>query len=268
MIARGSSPFGYGYTPITEIEGANASMLMDFGILRLRPGEEWEDEEEKERAFLLMTGSVRVGWGERSKTITRDSLLDQGPWVLHVPPGVAVALEASANAELAVQKVRHDGTFEACLYGPEDCRSERFGEGTMQGTATRVVRTVFDAASAPYSNMVLGEVVNYPGKWSSYPPHHHPQPEVYHYRFSPRGGYGYSEHGEEVFKVHDGDTALIAPRVTHPQTAAPGYAMYYIWMIPHLEDARFGPDSREFVPEHLWLTKPHAAIWPEKEGKR
>jgi 5-deoxy-glucuronate isomerase len=35
--------------------------------------------------------------------------------------------------------------------------------------------------------------------------------------------------------------------------AAPGYAMHYVWMIPHLADARFGPDSRQFVAEHSWL---------------
>jgi 5-deoxy-glucuronate isomerase len=267
MIVRGRTPFDHGYTPITEIDGQNASMLMDFGILCLRSGERWEDSDGKERGFLLMSGELHIAWDDREGDITRASLLDEGPWVLHVPPGTRVTFRASADCELAVQKVPHDGSFEPRLYAPGDCRSERFGEGTMQGTATRTVRTVFDAASAPYSNMVLGEVVNHPGKWSSYPPHHHPQPEVYHYRFFPRGGYGYSEHGEQVFKVHDGDTALIAPRVTHPQTAAPGYAMYYIWMIPHLADARFGPDSREFVPEHRWLTKPDAVIWPEKEER-
>ena len=38
--------------------------------------------------------------------------------------------------------------------------------------------------------MVLGEVLNLPGKWSSYPPHHHPQPEVYFYRFDYPDGFG------------------------------------------------------------------------------
>ena len=41
MIVRGRTPFEYGYTPITEIDGRNASMLMDFGILCLRAGERW-----------------------------------------------------------------------------------------------------------------------------------------------------------------------------------------------------------------------------------
>lgn len=157
-----------------------------------------------------------------------------------------------------LQGVPNDQAFDARLYAPADCRSEVFGAGTMQETSTRLVRTFFDAASAPHSQMVLGEVVNHPGKWSSYPPHHHPQPEVYHYRFVPSGGFGYCEQGDEVFLVRDGDTALIAPGVVHPQVAAPGYAMYYVWMIPHLEKARFGPDSREFVDQHRWVMDPAA----------
>ena len=46
--------------------------------------------------------------------------------------------------------------------------------------------------------MIVGETINPPGNWSSYPPHKHdrlvpgvevPLEEVYHYRFSPAGGF-------------------------------------------------------------------------------
>ena len=45
-------------------------------------------------------------------------------------------------------------------------------------TAQRQVNTIFDYDTAPYSNMVLGEVINDRGNWSGYLPHYHPQPEV------------------------------------------------------------------------------------------
>jgi 5-deoxy-glucuronate isomerase len=116
--------------------------------------------------------------------------------------------------------------------------------------------------------MVLGEVINHPGKWSSYPPHDHPQPEVYHYRFFPSHGFGHAEKENEVFKVFNCDSYAIPPGVTHSQCAAPGYAMYYIWMIPHLPNDRFGPDSRIFRNEHTWVMDGSAPIWPDAKVEK
>ena len=56
---------------------------------------------------------------------------------------------------------------------------------------------------------MLGEVVTLPGGWSSYPPHHHPQPEIYHYRFTHPQGFGHAELGDDVFKVRHYDTIRI-----------------------------------------------------------
>ena len=51
--------------------------------------------------------------------------------------------------------------------------------------------------------MVLGEVVNLPGKWSSYPPHHHPQPECYFYRFDKPMGFGAGWGNGEIYETSD-----------------------------------------------------------------
>lgn len=268
MIIRGNrKPFEHGYTAITEIDGAHREVLMDFGLLILDAGETVTSDEDRERAYLLMNGRVRFSWGEgQSKEIERHSLLDESPHALHVPAGAHVEITAiGPNVELAVQKVINPRRFAPRLWSPGEYRSDRFGEGTLQDTSTRAVRTIFDAATAPESGMVLGEVINYPGKWSSYPPHDHAQPEVYHYRFFPEHGFGHAEREDEVFKVWSYDTYAIPPHLTHSQCAAPGYAMYYIWMIPHLPNDRFGPDSRVFREEHRWVMDPSAPIWPDAD---
>ncbi|MGN1008127.1 MAG: 5-deoxy-glucuronate isomerase, partial [Butyricicoccus sp.] len=47
----------------------------------------------------------------------------------------------------------------------------------------------------------------------------------------------------------------------HPQVAAPGYAMYYLWIIRHLEGNPYlGPD---FDPQYLWVEQPGAKYWPD-----
>ena len=112
------------------------------------------------------------------------------------------------------------------------------GKGQLGETSLRTVRTIFDLSNAPDSNLVLGEVVHIPGRWSSYPPHHHPQPELYFYKFIPEQGFGYSEIGGNVYKVKNNDTSIIISG-DHPQVCAPGYAMYYIWAIRHLENNPF-----------------------------
>ena len=271
LIRAEAEPFQVGYTSITTLDGVHREMMTDFGILRVAGGRPYSSSVQRERAFLLLDGAVRLEWSWNGTNgaigISRHTLLDEAPTVLHLPAGAHVTVHAAdAAAELAVQGVLNPKQFPPRLWRPGEYRDERFGAGTMQDTSTRIVRTFFDAATAPESEMVLGEVVNFPGKWSSYPPHHHAQPEVYHFRFFPDQGFGFSEQGEEVFKVHSRDTVTIPPHVVHPQTAAPGYAMYYIWMIPHLPDDRFGPDSRIFAPEHEWVMDPAAPIWTEGRG--
>ena len=275
IVQRNQEPFPRGYTAVTEIDGAHSDMLMDFGILKLGEGESWSSSDTKERAFLLMTGSIRLEWGgaagaetaaAESAEISRRSLLDEEPTALHVPSGVLVTVTSIAGeSEIAIQAVPNEKHFAPRLWKPGEYRSDRFGEGTLQDTSTRNVRTIFDAATAPESEMVLGEVINFPGKWSSYPPHDHAMPEVYHYRFFPEQGFGHAEQEDQVFKVKNFDSYAIPPHVTHSQCAAPGYAMYYIWMIPHLPDDRFGPDSRIFRADHTWVMDGDAPIWPDAD---
>ncbi len=105
MIAHHEGPFDNGYTAITEIDGRHSSMLMDFGILRLGPDDSWDDR-----------GEIKVGWGATTREVARESLLYEGPWVLHVPPGVAVTLRASTDSEVAVHKNMLKGMLEPRLY--------------------------------------------------------------------------------------------------------------------------------------------------------
>ena len=63
-------------------------------------------------------------------------------------------------------------------------------------------------------------------------------------------------------KLRQNDTVKILNSVTHPQITAPGYAMYYLWVIRHLDGNPYITPT--FVPEHLWVTDPNAKIWPDK----
>mgnify|MGYP003056721503 FL=1 len=111
---------------------------------------------------------------------------------------------------------------------------------------------VFYYENAPYSNLVLGEVFHKPGCWTSYPPHYHPQPEVYYYEFDKPQGFGVGFNGDDCYKVGDKGCLCITPMHTHQQAAAPGYKMCYVWMIRHLDGDPWRK-TRIDAQEHTWL---------------
>jgi 5-deoxy-glucuronate isomerase len=62
-----------------------------------------------------------------------------------------------------------------------------------------------------------------------------------------------------VFKVGDRDTVCIKPGLDHAQCAAPGYGMYYSWVIRHLPGDPY--TVPEFAKEHAWTMDKGAAFW-------
>ena len=255
----------YGYTSITKENDFSENMLMDIDIYRGKKDEKLEVlEPEKEVAVLLLEGEVEFQWEEHKLLAKRENVFDFEPYALHVCSHTKIVLEFHEDSEVLIQKASNNRAFSSKMYTPDQCVENIFGETGMQGTAKRLVRDIFNYDNAPYSNMVLGEVITLPGKWSSYPPHSHEQPEVYFYKFTKKQGFGAGYVGEQVYLIKHNSALLIKGGVTHPQTAAPGYGMYYCWMIRHLEQ---NPrTSREYDKEHLWLLEEDQTIWePKKE---
>ena len=236
----------------------DAEVGMDVGVLALDAGESYSfSEPDKEIAALLLQGDCEFGWIGNAEKASRPNSFAHDPWCLHVPKGVAIEIKAISHCELYIQMARNDNAFEAKLYRPEDTLIQHAGaNGELMGCMRREIKTLFDYENAPYSNMVLGEVLNFPGKWSSYPPHHHPQPEVYLHRFDYPDGFGASFADGEIYKSKHNGLTIIRDGF-HSQTAAPGYAMMYVWGIRHLPGNPW-EKTRIDDPEHAWLWKPDA----------
>lgn len=209
-------------------------------------------------AAILMTGagtvivSPRRGEELPPVQVARRDLFGEPPHSFLLPRGAGMRLAAGEDGlELVLCSVPGQGAAAPLQIKPAAVRSEERGEGQLEGTFHRQVRTVADSSNAKGWGLVFGEVVNRPGRWSSYPPHHHPQPEVYYYRFDKPQGYGHAEIGEQVVKVRSHDLTLMRAGEDHAQVSAPGYAMYYLWVIRNLKDQAY--DTPEFTEEHKWL---------------
>lgn len=254
----------HGFHPLASRDSA---MLMDVGVQVMKPGDKAAFYNViMETAFVILTGEVKIYWEAHEEIMKRESLFEESPYCLHVSRNTRVTIEAIRASEILIQQTDNDWRFTPVFYRPDDVQTDVFGRGMWNGTAEHTVRTIFDFDNAPYSNMVNGEVVNSPGCWSSYLPYHHPQPKVCFYKFDKPQGFGAAFIGDTVYKSMHNGVAEISDGI-HPQVAAPGYAMWYSWMIRHLPDNPWDRTRRIGLEEHKWLLAPDASdkISPKTE---
>lgn len=211
-------------------------MMMDFGLQHIPEKADFKlHSETEEIAVLLLKGEGWINLEGDSIPYRRESWLEENPLTIHAPKGVKISIQAYKPSEFAIVKTINPEVFTPHVYLPEDIAIDHRGKGILNDACYRIVRTVFDRTNTPEeAKLVLGEVVNFPGRWSSYPPHHHKQPEFYYYQFSPEWGYGHGELGETVYKIRHHDVLRITGNRDHAQTTAPGICMYYLWAIRHL----------------------------------
>src|SRR5688572_7013246 len=174
--------FGAGFTPITTLAENNPSAIA-LGVFRVRAGERLRLSVERETAWLLMDGEASGDVDGEQFGFSRGSLFDEAPSCVHAAAGSAVIIEARRDTEWTVYECANQRRFGARVFTPDQVPNEHRGKGLLDDRALRYVRTIFDGRNSPPEvELVLGEVVTFPGGWSSYPPHHHAQPEIYHYR--------------------------------------------------------------------------------------
>lgn len=242
---------------LCEQGGKHAEMFMTIKVKKFADGEKYTvSSATDESAFLILRGRAEISWDGCSETMARKNPFEKTPYCLHVCRGTPVTVTACEDGtEILIEQTENEKEFPPVFYKPEDILYQEFGKGQWGGAGHRICSTVFDYDNAPYSNMVLGEVFNQPGKWSSYPPHHHPQPEVYYYQFDKPQGFGACFVGDNVYKSTEGSAAYVTDGNDHQQVVAPGYEMCYVWMVRHIEGDPWLKTSRFYAAEHEWLTK-------------
>jgi len=238
---------------VTRVYGKTASMLQNITVFKIKNGETLELlEPGMESAILLLSGEIDYLYEDKCERAERAGVFAAPPVCLHVPKDVAVAVKAYKDSEILVQSTYNDRDFPCKLYRKEDIKSFVSCEGRWDNTAVRDVADIINIRNAPYSNMVIGEVYARQGRWWSYIPHNHPQPEVYYYKFARPEGFGACFIGEKAYTIKDGSAGLFDGGYTHAQVTAPGYPMYCCWMIRHLEGAPWD-NTRTDDPRYTWL---------------
>jgi 5-deoxy-glucuronate isomerase len=234
--------------------------LIDLHLVQLSQGERESLSEDVEMCAIVLSGAVDV-------TIDRESfgtaaragdVFESAGDAAYVPPGQALELIAQRDAVVAIAAApladRPAGV--ARLIPPAEQHVRTAGTGNW----SRSIRTIL-GPDDDAGRLLLGETINPPGNWSSYPPHKHDRhappaevalEEVYYYRFEPDAGFGvqviYDDRDRRAQIVGDGDAVAI-PSGYHPVVAAPGYSLYYLWVMAG-EGRELAPF---FDPRHAWV---------------
>jgi 5-deoxy-glucuronate isomerase len=237
------------------------SAYIGLGLARLEGGEEvalGEGGGALEATAVVLAGELEVlGGARRERVARRGTVFDTAGDAVYVPLGERTVLRALRPAEVVV--VTAPAAFR--------CGGPRVIPAGAQQAAVvgrdsfeRTVRTILGPVDEA-SRLLVGETLNLPGRWSSYPPHKHDRPdgeaeaaleEVYFYKVRPPGGFGvqvrYTDEGHEATVVGEGSVAVIRSGY-HPVVAAPGYALYYLWVLAG-EERRMAP---RLDPHHAWV---------------
>jgi 5-deoxy-glucuronate isomerase len=234
--------------------------LIDLRLARLAAGDAWAERNPGERLAVALDGTVEASVDGRAfgPVGGREDVFDGLGEAVYVPPGAELVLAASAPATVAIASAPVDGRTPgaARVIRAADQHVATAGAGNWQ----RTIRTIL-GPGADAERLIVGETVNPPGNWSSYPPHKHDRQappeevaleEVYFYRLRPAGGFAvqllYDGDEERAVIVRNGDAVTI-PSGYHPVVAAAGYELYYLWVL-----AGEGRDLVPFYdPEHAWV---------------
>ena len=260
LIIRSDGPARLGLREIVRRNGPNADLLMDFGILPLRlaarghRGAPTRRRFSSSRAAWSLSGRVRDRrTGERSaaRTHCAGASLTSRPRCFTCP-------RSAASSSPPGPKGRRWRSCERTIRAPSHrgCTSRRTAGASS--VARERWRKRAHAPCAPCSTTRTHLMpLSCSAKWSL-PRGAGPairrigidNRRLYHYRFFPIQGFGLAAIGEDGVVIRNEDTVLIRDGAIHPHAAAPGDALWYIWVIRHLEGDRYGVPT--FAPEHAW----------------
>ncbi|TYP53245.1 5-deoxy-glucuronate isomerase [Thermosediminibacter litoriperuensis] len=245
-----------GYREIVKI--GDVTRYTGFSLLTLEQGESFRGETGgKETVLIILSGSCNVRAGEEffEDLGKRENVFSGKATAVYVPINSNYEIQeiAGKKLEIAVVSALAEKQYAPFVIRPEDVVVNHRGTAGYQ---REVHDIVVENAEGKVDRIVVGETFSYPGQWSSYPSHKHDKfdppvetemEEIYHFKVFPKEGFGvqviYNDELSlrEAYMVKDGDTVVINEGY-HPVAAAPGFKVYYLWLMA-------GPYGRKLTPK-------------------
>ncbi len=250
---------------------------LGFGLAHLAAGQAWKfDTGCAEWTIVILSGSIRAYGPDGELTASplgvRKNVFAGKAAAVYLPPKFKGRIVAVTAAELAVCQSLAEKGCEPTIIRPDDVRTKTVGVHNWQ----REVHDIVDLR-LPAGRLLVGETINPTGGWSSYPPHRHDEDrlpleasleEVYFFQVNPPQGFGFQriytdDRGlDESYAVENGDTVVL-PRGYHPVAAAPGYQVYYLWLMAGTGRVMCPFDD----PQHAWIKGVETVVREVQPGR-
>jgi 5-deoxy-glucuronate isomerase len=197
----------------------------------------------RETALLCMRGDCRV-------------VVDGTPYAIglydaiYVPKRSAVQVVTEREVDLVECSADVTGDYPLQVVRYSDVEVDPTLKFRAGGDSTRRDLNILIGENVRAGRILAGFTRSLPGNWTSWPPHEHSEKleEVYVYFDMPAPAFGIQlvytspDQPEFVGVVRDGD-AVLMPAGYHPNVAAPGHGINFIWMMAahrEVEDRQFG----------------------------
>lgn len=215
-----------------------------------------------ESVLVMLSGKLILSGASLGAPLRleRKSVFDDPAAALYIAAGDEIAVRAESASEIAVAKAPcsvSQGRKTQAVLAPQ-LRRREVGKDNWSRMVWDIVPGEF-----PADKLIVGETFNPPGNWSSSPPHKHDRhdppresrfEEVYFYRFDPPQGFALqriytAEKDLDVCYAVEQNDVVVLPHGYHPVVAAPGYHLYYLWVLAgQSRDAVWFED-----PAHSWI---------------
>jgi 5-deoxy-glucuronate isomerase len=185
----------------------------------------------RETALLCMDGSCTVTVGTDQHAIDRYD-------GIYIPRGSTVEVSTTSRVDLVECSAPVEGDYPLQIVRYADLAKDPALKFRAGGASTTRDLNIVFGNNVQAGRILAGFTKSEAGNWTSWPPHEHTDllEEVYVYFDMPAPAFGiqmvYTEPDapEFVRLVRDGD-AVVMPAGYHPNVAAPGHGINFIWMM-------------------------------------
>jgi 5-deoxy-glucuronate isomerase len=195
----------------------------------------------RETGLLCMKGSCRLrvtlpsSSGQQTSAEQIELGLHDG---VYIPRGSVVEVSTDSEVDLVECSAEVSGEYPLQIVRYADVAMRPGLKFSAGGEACRRDLNIVLGNNVKAGRIVAGFTRSAPGNWTSWPPHEHAAilEEAYVYYDMPAPAFGvqlvYSSTGraECAQIVRDGD-AVLMPSGYHPNVAAPGHSINFIWMM-------------------------------------
>ena len=238
------------------IKAGETTEFTGMAVLTLQGGETYVGNSAKEEvALVLLSGNCQITVdGQVFEHLSRKDVFSEAATTVYVPIDSVWEVKETGNRalEVAVAFVPAEKKFPAFIVRPEMVGKAHRGVLNWQRDVHDILT---DKVEGKVHRIVLGETFSCSGQWSSYPSHKHDtynppyeakMDEIYLFKVAPQEGFGiqvmYTDDLSlrEAHIIKDGD-AVALPKGYHPVASAPGFRVYYLWVMG-------GDYGRKLVP--------------------